>query len=153
MHKLLPLAVAATLVIAASISASAAVRVRVDGGEIKGAVQNGVLAFKGVPFAAPPVGSLRWRPPQPVKPWTGIKTATKYGHDCMQKRFLDDAAPLRTVPSEDCLVVNVWRPVETGHKKLPVMVWIYGGGFVNGGSSPAVYSGVLFAKQGVVFVS
>ena len=127
-------------------------QVKVTGGAVKGAVTDGVLSFKGIPFALPPVGDLRWRPPQPVVPWTGVKEATAYGHDCAQKPVAIDAAPLGTEPSEDCLVINVWRPAE---KKgaLPVMVWIYGGGFVNGGSSPAVYDGSQFAKQGVVLVS
>lgn len=128
----------------------------VDSGAVQGAAANGVLSYKGIPFAAPPVGDLRWRPPQTTPAWTGIRQATAYGHDCMQKPFPSDAAPLGTTPAEDCLVLNVWRPA-TGSaaaaKKLPVMVWIYGGGFVNGGASPAVYDGSQFAKQGVVFVS
>ena len=128
-------------------------QVKVEGGTIKGAVADGVLSFKGIPFAAPPQGDLRWRPPQPVVAWTGVRPATAYGHDCMQKPFGGDAAPLGTEPAEDCLVVNVWRPAEKGAAKLPVMVWIYGGGFVNGGSSPAVYDGSQFAKHGIVFVS
>jgi para-nitrobenzyl esterase len=128
-------------------------KVKIDSGELQGAVQDGVLSFKGVPFAQPPVGDLRWQPPQPVKPWSGVKTATAYGHDCMQLPFPSDAAPLGTQPDEDCLVLNVWRPAQQSAAKLPVMVWIYGGGFVNGGSSPAVYDGSQFAKRGVVLVS
>lgn len=127
--------------------------VAVESGKLQGEVNNGVLSFKGFPFAAPPVGQLRWRPPQPASHWSGVRQATAYGHDCMQKPFGGDAAPLGTQPAEDCLVMNVWRPAESTGAKLPVMVWIYGGGFVNGGSSPAVYSGAQFAKQGVVFVS
>ncbi len=146
-----------TIVVAglARVGADAAFpdQVKVEGGAVKGAVADGVLSFKGIPFAAPPVGDLRWRPPQPVVPWTGVKEATAYGHDCAQKPFPSDAAPLGTEPSEDCLVVNVWRPAEKTSAALPVMVWIYGGGFVNGGSSPAVYDGSQFAKQGVVLVS
>src|SRR6476660_4824650 len=83
-------------------------QVKVEGGTIKGAVADGVLSFKGIPFAAPPQGDLRWRPPQPVVAWTGVRPATEYGHDCMQKPFGGDAAPLGTEPAEDCLVVNVW---------------------------------------------
>jgi para-nitrobenzyl esterase len=128
-------------------------QVKVESGALAGAVSDGVLSFKGVPFAAPPVGDLRWRPPQPAAPWQGVRQATAYGHDCMQKPFPSDAAPLGTEPAEDCLVLNVWRPAGKTAAKLPVMVWIYGGGFVNGGSSPEVYSGAQFAKQGVVLVS
>ncbi|MEC5321046.1 carboxylesterase family protein [Brenneria populi subsp. brevivirga] len=126
--------------------------VTLDSGRIAGATAQGVDAFKGIPFAAPPVGELRWQAPQPVAPWTGVRPATAYGKDCMQEPFPGDAAPLGVGFSEDCLTVNVWRP-DNAQGALPVMVWIYGGGFVNGGSSPDVYSGAEFARRGVVFVS
>jgi para-nitrobenzyl esterase len=133
--------------------ASAAVdEVKIDTGRLKGAVSGKMVAFKGIPFAAPPTGANRWRPPQPVAPWKGARPATAYASDCMQLPFPSDAAPLGTKPAEDCLYVNVWAPVARS-AKLPVMVWIYGGGFVNGGSSPAVYDGTRFAERGVVFVS
>ena len=122
-------------------------------GAVRGAVEGTVVSWKGIPFAAPPVGALRWRPPQPVAHWEGVRDAVQYGHDCMQKPFGGDAAPLGTTPSEDCLVLNIWRPAARSAKPLPVMVWIYGGGFVNGGSSPAVYSGERFAARGVMLVS
>ena len=137
---------------AAAALCAAADAVKVDSGQLKGSVQSGVLSFKGVPFAQPPVGDLRWRAPQPVKPWSDVRDATSYGADCMQLPFPSDAAPLGTEPSEDCLFVNVWRPANAT-KKLAVIVWLYGGGFVNGGSSPAVYDGSAFARRGVVFVS
>ena len=127
--------------------------VKVDSGALQGASSGGVTAFKGVPFAAPPVGNLRWKAPQPVAAWTGVRLATQYGHDCMQLPFPSDAAPLGTSPAEDCLTLNVWAPAKRVGQTLPVMVWIYGGGFVNGGSSPAVYDGSQFARGGVVFVS
>lgn len=127
--------------------------VAVDGGTISGTTEAGVSVFKGIPFAAPPVGPLRWRAPQPVPQWSGVRPAIAYGPDCMQAPFPSDAAPLGTAPSEDCLTLNVWHPATTAGKPRPVLVWIYGGGFVNGGSSPAVYDGTAFARQGVVFVS
>lgn len=127
--------------------------VTIDTGKLQGSTQNGVTAYKGIPYAAPPVGKLRWEPPQPAAHWKGIRQATQYGHDCMQLPFPSDAAPLGTTPSEDCLVANVWVPAHHGKAPLPVMVWIYGGGWVNGGSSPAVYSGEHFARKGIVFVS
>lgn len=127
--------------------------VRVAGGSIRGVARSGLLIFKGIPYAQPPVGQLRWRPPQPVKSWDGVRSARSFGHDCMQLPTPGDAAPLRTRPSEDCLYVNVWAPQDKAAESLPVMVWIYGGGFVDGGASPAVYSGAAFARQGVVFVS
>lgn len=121
-------------------------------GKVKGQTTDRVTSFKGIPFAAPPVGDLRWRPPQPAVGWKGVRDATQYGHDCMQKPFPSDAAPLGTTPSEDCLVGNVWLP-EHHTGKLPILIWIYGGGWVNGGSSPAVYDGSQFAKQGILFYS
>jgi para-nitrobenzyl esterase len=127
---------------------------KITSGELKGVKQGSVIAYKGIPFAKPPIGELRWRAPQPVESWQGVRDTSQYGHDCMQLPFPSDAAPLGTTPAEDCLVLNVWKPekVQDG-AKLPVMVWIYGGGFVNGGSSPEVYSGAKFAEQNVVAVS
>ena len=128
--------------------------VRLDSGMIQGSTQGTVESFKGVPFAAPPVGDLRWRAPQPVKPWTVTRKASEYASDCMQVPFPSDAAPLGTAPAEDCLYVNVWRPAGTpANARLPIMFWIYGGGFVNGGSSPAVYAGDKFAQKGVILIS
>lgn len=128
-------------------------RVKVDTGILQGSSKDGITSFKGIPFAAPPVGKNRWRAPQPAAHWKGVRDATKYGSDCMQLPFPSDAAPLGTPPREDCLYLNVWTPAHKADANLPVMVWIYGGGFVNGGSSPAVYSGKHFAQGGVVFVS
>lgn len=127
---------------------------RTASGPVRGASEAGVESFKGIPFAAPPVGALRWQPPQPVTAWTAQRDATRYAADCMQLPFPSDAAPLGTTPSEDCLYANVWRPagVKAG-AKLPVLVWIYGGGFVNGGSSPPTYSGAALARQGIMVVS
>ncbi len=133
--------------------AAAVDRVKIDSGELSGSVSGNVVSFKGVPFAAAPVGDNRWRAPQPVQPWKGVRAATEYAADCMQLPFPSDAAPLGTKPSEDCLYANVWLPVKHAGAKLPVMVWIYGGGFVNGGSSPAVYDGSHFAEKGIAFVS
>ncbi len=152
MHNRTALFVLAVAALAASPGRAASSDVKIDTGRIKGAAANGVIAFKGIPFAAAPVGNLRWRAPQPVKPWSGVRPAMEYASDCMQNPFPGDAAPLGTPPAEDCLYLNVWIP-EGAAQKLPVMVWIYGGGFVNGGSSPAVYDGSQFAKRGVVFVS
>ena len=133
--------------------AAASLNARVDGGIVRGSVEHGVLTFKGIPFAAPPVGDFRWAPPQPVTPWTGIRPALHFGPDCAQLPTPGDAAPLRTASKEDCLYVNVWRPKARDVHGLPVMVWIYGGAFVNGGTSPAVYDGTEFARDGVVLVS
>ncbi|MGA9885533.1 MAG: carboxylesterase family protein [Candidatus Acidiferrales bacterium] len=136
----------------ANANSSSAI-VKIHSGEVRGVATGGLAIYKGIPYAEPPVGNLRWRAPQPVKPWHGVRAAINYGHDCMQLPFPNDAAPLRTQPSEDCLYVNVWAPRKRGAKLLPVIFWIYGGGFVNGGSSPAPYDGSHFAEKGVVFVS
>jgi para-nitrobenzyl esterase len=134
-------------------AAGAATPVKTDSGQVEGVSHEDVVSFKGIPFAAPPVGALRWHPPQPPQAWSGVRKADSYGADCMQVPFPSDAAPLGVKPAEDCLYVNVWLPAKPPRGKLPVFVWIYGGGFVNGGSSPAVYDGSQFARQGVAFVS
>jgi para-nitrobenzyl esterase len=139
--------------VSCSVHAATVDEVRVESGALKGAISGGVVAFKGIPYAAPPTGQNRWRAPQPAAAWTGVRSAADYASDCMQLPFPSDAAPLGTKPAEDCLYLNVWAPVHRPSGKLPVMVWIYGGGFVNGGSSPAVYDGTHFAESGVVFVS
>lgn len=145
--------VLATTLFAAAMLSAASDEVKIDTGKLKGATAAGVLSFKGIPYAAPPVGDLRWRPPQKAASWTGVRNATSFGADCMQKPFPGDAAPLGVTPAEDCLYANVWVPEKAPSRKLPVIVWIYGGGFVNGGSSPDVYDGSHFAQRGLVFVS
>ena len=110
--------------------------VRVDTGEVQGVADDGVVSYKGVPFATPPVSDLRWRPPQPAARWTGVRQAADFGADCMQARFGPPAASSERAPSEDCLFLNVWVPASaTPGAKLPVMFWIYGGGFVFGSSA------------------
>lgn len=135
-----------------AVSAAAVDEAAIENGRLRGVVQGQVVSFKGIPFAAPPVGEDRWRAPRPAARWTGVRKAAAFGSDCMQLPVPTDAAPLGVTPAEDCLYVNVWRPAVPA-SKLPVLVWIYGGGFVNGGSSPAVYDGSRFAGQGLVFVS
>ena len=116
--------------------------VKIDSGYVRGVVVGDVASFRGIPYAAPPVGEMRWRMPQPVKPWKGVLSADKFGPACMQP---DDMPK-----SEDCLTLNVWRP-ENSDAALPVMVWIYGGELMSG--STAYNSGDALAKQGVVVVS
>jgi para-nitrobenzyl esterase len=124
-----------------------------ENGAVRGGVAGTIIAFKGIPFAQAPVGDLRWRAPQPASDWRGVRDGSAYGPDCQQEPFPGDAAPLGVEPSEDCLYLNVWAPADRGEEPLPVMFWIYGGGFVNGGASPAVYDGSEFARNGVILVS
>ena len=124
---------------------------KTDAGLVSGLSANGVETFKGIPFAAPPVGDLRWRAPQPVKKWSGVKVADKFGPACMQAVTSSISA---NDMSEDCLTVNVWRPANIPKdKKLPVLVWIYGGAMVAGQTSRPTYDGTTFAKNNVIVVS
>lgn len=112
-----------------------------------------ILIFKGIPYAAPPVGELRWKEPQPVTAWKGVRKATEFGARCMQGRIYDDMVFRDLGPSEDCLHLNVWSPTTPSDKKLPVMVWIYGGGFQAGATSEPRQDGERLAHRGVVLVS
>ncbi|HVU23108.1 MAG TPA: carboxylesterase family protein [Opitutus sp.] len=131
------------------------VQQRIADGVIEGVVSadGKVRTFKGIPYAAPPVGPLRWQPPQPVQPWTGVRPAIDYGPRAMQGRIFDDMVFHDTGPSEDCLYLNVWLPEDQPHEKLPVMVWIHGGGFVAGASSEPRQDGGNLCKRGVIVVS
>jgi len=123
---------------------------KVTGGDVQGVDTDGISVFKGIPFAAPPVGDLRWKAPAPVQAWTGIKKADSFGQACMQAAgAMGNTAPV----SEDCLYLNVWTPAKTPGEKIPVIVWIYGGGFSGGSTSTPMYDGMGFAKKGVVLVS
>ncbi len=125
--------------------------VAIDSGQLQGVTAAGVTSFKGVPYATPPVGALRWRPPAPVQPWQGVRVADKYGPICMQKLVKDNGVGPGPV-SEDCLTLNVFAPAGP-HRALPVMVWIHGGGLVNGSSSADLYDASALARQGVVVVT
>ena len=147
---------AATTVRTMALSQAQPATVRLDSGEVQGVVDDDVESFKGIPFAAPPVGDLRWRPPQAPAPWTGVRQAKEFGPDCMQSRFGPPPAAGPNAPpppSEDCLYLNVWRPAASSARNLPVMVWIYGGGFVGGSSASPNTSGVGFARRGVILVA
>ena len=126
---------------------------KVTGGDLRGIVKDGVASFKGVPFAAPPVGNLRWRAPQPVQSWSGVKEAYNFAPGPIQEPFTAALICCPTNLSEDCLYLIVWTPAKTPREKLPVMVWIYGGGFANGMTSQPMYDGHKLARKGVVLVT
>lgn len=130
-------------------------RVRTESGLIEGKASSDgkVQVFLGIPYAAPPVGPLRWKEPEPVKSWDGIRPATEFGARCMQGRIYDDMVFRDSGPSEDCLYLNVWTPSISAKAKLPVMVWIYGGGFQAGATSEPRQDGQFLAHRGVVVVS
>jgi para-nitrobenzyl esterase len=127
--------------------------VKVDSGMIEGAVSSDVVSFKGIPYAAPPVGPWRWRAPQSVTPWNNVRPARAYGDDCVQEPIPGDAAASGGEFGEDCLYVSVWRPAKAGTARLPVLVWIHGGGFLNGGSSAPMFDGSTLARQGLIVVA
>ncbi len=131
-------------------------RVRTANGIVESSVppNEGVRSFKGLPFAQPPVGDLRWREPQPVQNWTGPRSADKFGPSCMQRLSPGADYWLRgDGMSEDCLYLNVWTPAKSGREKLPVLVYIFGGGFQNGDGSEPRYDGERMARKGIVAVS
>jgi para-nitrobenzyl esterase len=141
------------LLCAAAAATAQTPQIKIDSGVLQGVVADGIAAFRGIPYAAPPLGNLRWRAPQPVAPWTGIRPATALAHDCLQNIFKDDQAPPIPPTSEDCLYLNVLTPTQMPAAPMPVMVWIHGGGSVIGGTTPVAYQGEAFVRHGVIFVS
>jgi para-nitrobenzyl esterase len=128
-------------------------RVKVNTGKLEGSSDGTVDAFLGIPYAAPPVGDRRWKPPAPAAKWSGLRKATGFGSRCMQAPIYSDMIFRDPGINEDCLYLNVWVPANSKGKKLPVMVWIYGGGFAAGATSEPRQDGTNLAKQGVVVVS
>ena len=133
---------------------AAAPIVQVSNGALQGTMDHDVLVFRGIPYAVPPVGANRWRPPAAAADWSGVRDASAFGDACIQPPGMSaenggDPGPL----SEDCLYLNVWTPTVSPGRPLPVVVWIHGGAYVFGGGSVEGYSGVPYARDGVVFVT
>ena len=128
--------------------------VHVNNGILQGVTeQSGVYSFKGIPYAQPPVGDLRWKEPQPPKSWVGIRLADHFGPQAMQPYIYKDMLFRSAGKSEDCLYLNVWTPAKTGSEKLPVLIYIYGGGFIAGDGSEYRYDGESMATKGIVTVT
>lgn len=128
-------------------------QVKVANGVLEGTNESGIRVFRGVPFAEPPVGNLRWREPQPVKNWQGVRKADKFGPRAMQRALFGDMGFRSNGVSEDCLYLNVWTPSKTGNEHLPVLVYFYGGGLVAGDGSEPRYDGESMARKGIVSVT
>ena len=119
----------------------------VEHGLVQGTSEDGLTVYRGIPFAAPPAGDLRWRAPLPAAKWDGVRQANKFGPSPIQGTGTGPDM------SEDCLYLNVWTPAKSAKDRIPVLVWIYGGGFSAGSTSDRGYSGEKLAGKGVVFVS
>ena len=143
---------AAVVLFSAWTQSSAPPAVSTTAGPVTGTVESdGLRVFRGVPFAAPPVGKLRWQPPQPAAKWTEPRNATSFGPQCMQRRVYADMIFRASGNSEDCLYLNVWTPARrSGERPLPVLVYFYGGGFTAGDGSEPRYDGAAMARKGIV---
>ncbi len=131
------------------------IKIKIKNGELQGVVnpQTAITSFKGIPYALPPVGDLRWKEPQPAANWTGVLKADHFSHMPMQKHVFADMIFRADTMSEDCLYLNVWTPAKTGKEKLPVLVYFYGGGFVGGDGSESRYDGESMAQKGIVAIT
>ena len=155
MRTRLTIALLAATPFAATLAQATAPRAQTANGTVVGVtLPSGVKAFRGLPFAAPPVRENRWRPPQPVKSWTGVRMADRFADQCMQARVFGDMMFRNSGNSEDCLYLNVWMPPNaTASSAMPVLVYYFGGGFVAGDGSEPRYDGESMAKRGIVVVT
>src|SRR5262245_38342504 len=151
LRRMKKLLAAVALLLCLPVASRAADRVDTKAGPIQGTTESdGLRVFKGIPYAAPPVGTLRWQPPQPVTHWKDVRQATAFGAQCMQRRIYADMVFRAAGVSEDCLFLNVWTPAKSGQERLPVLVYFYGGGFSAGDGSEPRYEGAAMARRGIV---
>ena len=136
---------------AMAVAQASPTRAETDAGAVSGVVEKDLLVFRGIPYAAPPVGALRWKAPQPAPHWTGVRDARSFGAACPQGPEHKEAWAQVGPQSEDCLFLNVWRPKRAG--KYPVMVFLHGGGFTYGAAGVPLYDGAALAARGVVIVT
>lgn len=139
--------------VAAVAPAGPSIEMRIAQGSIRGVDEGAVLSFKNIPYAAAPVGELRWRAPRPAPRWSEVRDAGAYGDDCIQPRPMWDDTQTRLPVSEDCLSLNVWTPKTRADGPAPVIVWIHGGGFVMGSGSQPIFDGARLAARGAVVVT
>ncbi len=137
------------LLVASTAAAAATVTVRTPAGVLRGAEQDGMRSFLGVPYAQAPIGDLRWRPPRPLVPWSGTRDALQFGPECMQGQRPGAAVAM----SEDCLFLNVWVAAKRAARHLPVLVWVHGGAFKVGSAGQPVYEGASLARRGMIVVT
>ncbi len=134
-------------------STSGCPRVKVQQGVLEGTLESGIKIFRGVPFAAPPVGDLRWKAPQPVQPWTGVREAKKFGDDPMQGNPFGDMGFNAEKKSEDCLYLNIWTPAKSASDGLPSVIYFNGGGLYAGSGSEPRYAGEAMAREGIISIT
>lgn len=143
-----------TSVVAQVSGSNTSPTVQTENGVLRGVTEGEVTSFKGIRFAAPPVGEYRWRPPQPVSNWKDVRDATEYGANCAQAGWGAAPGTIADGSSEDCLFLNIWKPAEVEEgANLPVMVWIHGGAFVGGSGAGGATTGEEFAKQDVILMT
>ena len=143
----------ATLLLSLGTMAQDGPQVKTAEGILEGLNLSGIKVFKGVPFAAPPVGNLRWKAPQPVEKWEGVRKATEFGPNPMQEALFGDMNFGTKVNSEDCLYLNIWTPAKTMQEKLPVLIYFNGGGLMAGSGSEPRYAGDAMARKGIISIT
>ena len=141
------------IVISTIAQAQTGVRVTTQNGVLEGTETSGIKVFKGIPFAQPPVGELRWKAPKPVEPWTDVRQCKEYGPNPMQEALFGDMNFGTDKMSEDCLYLNIWTPAKDKDDRLPVVIYFNGGGLMAGSGSEPRYAGMSMARKGVIGIT